>query len=97
VRLANPLAVAALLLPGFDVAAESAKEVRAVMYEFTYDAESLIITHAQVVGGYPSVDACKEAMARVSALGNAQAEPGEKIQLECSGIREVQPDPKPVY
>ena len=61
--------------------------VQAVMYEFTYNAQTLAITHAQVIGGYPSVDACREAMPRVVALGSPQLDSGEQIQLQCSGIR----------
>jgi len=45
--------------------------VQAVMYEFTYDAQTLAITHAQVIGGYPSVDECRAAMPRVAAVGAA--------------------------
>jgi len=61
--------------------------VQAVMYEFTYNAQTLAITHAQVIGGYPSVDACREAMPRVVALGAPQLDSGEQMQLQCSGIR----------
>jgi hypothetical protein len=74
-----------------------ADDIRAVMYEFTYNQQTLQITHAQVVGGYPSVDACREAMPRVSAVGGAQLDTDEKIQLECSGIREEQPVRPPIY
>ncbi len=61
--------------------------VQAVMYEFTYNAQTLAITHAQVIGGYPSVDACREAMPRVVAMGLPQLDSGEQLQLQCSGIR----------
>jgi len=57
------------------------------MYEFTYNATTLTITHAQVIGGYPSVDECREAMPRVVALGGPNLDQGEKMQLQCSGIR----------
>jgi hypothetical protein len=61
--------------------------VHAVMFELTYNAQTLEVTHAQVVGGYPSVDACKEAMPKVVAVGAPQLDQGEQMQLECSGIR----------
>lgn len=61
--------------------------VQAVMYEFTYNPETLAITHAQVIGGFPSVDECREAMSKVGAMASAQLESGEKLQLQCSGIR----------
>jgi hypothetical protein len=57
------------------------------MYEFTYNAQTLAITHAQVIGGYPSVDECREAMPKVVAMGSSQLESGEQMQLQCSGIR----------
>jgi hypothetical protein len=61
--------------------------VQAVMYEFTYNTQTLAITHAQVIGGYPSVDECREAMPKVVAMGSSQLESGEQMQLQCSGIR----------
>ena len=61
--------------------------VQAVMYEFTYNAQTLAITHAQVIGGYPSVDECREAMPKVAATGSPQLHSGEQMQLQCSGIR----------
>jgi hypothetical protein len=61
--------------------------VQAVMYEFTYNAQTLAITHAQVIGGYPSVDECREALPRVAAMGSVQLDSGELMQLQCSGIR----------
>jgi hypothetical protein len=61
--------------------------VQAVMYEFTYNAQTLAITHAQVIGGYPSVDECREALPRVAAMGSSQLDSGELMQLQCSGIR----------
>jgi hypothetical protein len=64
-----------------------ADSVQAVMYEFTYNAQTLVITHAQVVGGFPSVDLCREAMPRVAATGSVQLDAGEQMQLQCSGIR----------
>lgn len=57
------------------------------MYAFTYDAQTLAITHAQVIGGYPSVDRCREAMPKVAAAGSLQLGSGEHLQLQCSGIR----------
>ena len=65
-----------------------ADSVQAVMYEFTYNAQTLVITHAQVIGGFPSVDLCREAMPKVAATGSLQLEAGEQMQLQCSGIRE---------
>jgi hypothetical protein len=61
--------------------------VQAVMYEFTYNPETLAITHAQVIGGFPSVDECRQAMPGVVAMASPQLESSEKLQLQCSGIR----------
>lgn len=61
--------------------------VQAVMYEFSYNTQTLAITHAQVIGGYPSVDKCREAMLKVVAMGLPKLESGEQMQLQCSGIR----------
>jgi hypothetical protein len=61
--------------------------VQAVMYEFTYNTQTRAITHAQVVGGYPSVDECRDAMPKVVAMGSPQLELGEQMQLQCSGIK----------
>jgi hypothetical protein len=66
---------------------ETSDAIQAVMYEFTYNAQTLAITHAQVIGGYPSVDQCREAMPRVAANGSLQLGSGELMQLQCSGIR----------
>lgn len=75
--------------PAGESIAERAKSgVHAVMYEFTYDTTTLAITHAQVVGGYPSVDECREQMPRVMATGEPQVGEGEQMQLQCSGIKE---------
>jgi hypothetical protein len=61
--------------------------VQAVMYEFTYNLQTLAITHAQVVGGYPSVDECRAAMPKIVTMGSPHLEAGEQMQLQCSGIR----------
>ena len=61
--------------------------VQAVMYAFTYNPQTLAITHAQVIGGYPSVDLCRQAMPKVAATGSLQLDAGEQMQLQCSGIR----------
>jgi hypothetical protein len=61
--------------------------IQAIMYEFTYDTQTRAITHAQVIGGYPSVDDCREAMPKVVAMGSPQLGSGEQMQLQCSGIR----------
>jgi len=61
--------------------------IQAVMYEFTYNAQTRAITHAQVIGGYPSVDDCRDAMPKVATMGIPQLESGEQMQLQCSGIK----------
>jgi hypothetical protein len=61
--------------------------VQAIMYAFTYNAQTLAITHAQVIGGYPSVDLCRQAMPKVAVTGSLQLDAGEEMQLQCSGIR----------
>jgi hypothetical protein len=65
---------------------EKPTSVQAVMYAFTYNAQTLAITHAQVIGGYPSVDSCRQAMPKVAATGSLQLDAGEEMQLQCSGI-----------
>jgi hypothetical protein len=74
--------------------------IQAVMYAFTYNAQTLAITHAQVIGGFPSVDQCREAMPKVAATGALQLDSGEQMQLQCSGIRapadEATPASQPV-
>jgi hypothetical protein len=74
---------------------EWADTVQAVMYAFTYNAQTLAITHAQVIGGFPSVDQCREAMPRVAATGSLQLDSGEQMQLQCSGIRAPSGDATP--
>jgi hypothetical protein len=66
---------------------EKSNTVQAVMYEFTYNLQTLAITHAQVIGGYPSVDECRAAMPKVAAMGSPRLEAAEQMQLQCSGIR----------
>jgi len=66
---------------------EKPTTVQAVMYASTYNAQTLAITHAQVIGGYPSVDLCRQAMPKVAATGSLQLDAGEEMQLQCSGIR----------
>ena len=66
-------------------------ETKAVMYEFSYIEASMTIVHAQVIGGYPSVDACQEAMPKVMGVITPQLNEGERVQLQGSGIREVKP------
>lgn len=61
--------------------------IQAVMYEFTYNTQTRAITHAQVIGGYASVDDCRDAMPKVVTMGMPQLESGEQMQLQCSGIK----------
>ena len=61
--------------------------IQAVMYEFTYNAQTRAITHAQVIGGYATVDDCRDAMPKVVTMGMPQLESGEQMQLQCSGIK----------
>jgi hypothetical protein len=72
-----------------------ADDIRAVMFEFTYNEHTMLITHAQAIGGFPSVDACQEAMPKVYGAGSVQLDPGERMQLECSGIKERLADETP--
>jgi hypothetical protein len=78
--------------PAFESPQERAKSaVHAIMYEFTYDMQTLAITHAGVVGGYPSVDECRQNMSKVGVYATAQLDKGEQLQLQCSGIKEPMP------
>ena len=65
--------------------------VHAVMYEYTYELGSLVITHAQVVGGYGSVDLCRKAMPAVLATVAPQLGAQERARLQCSGITAGEP------
>jgi len=85
----------ALLALAFSTVAIADDPVRAIMYEFTYIESTGVISHAQVIGGFPSVDACEEAMAKVYGIGSVGLDAGEKMQLECSGIREEPDKPEP--
>jgi hypothetical protein len=75
--------------------AQKSDAIQAVMYEFTYNAQTLAITHAQVIGGCPSVDQCREALPKVAATGSLQLDSGELMQLQCSGIRSPDGTGKP--
>jgi hypothetical protein len=60
-------------------------EVHAVMFELAYDDKGAI-RHAQVIAGYASMDACRDAMRTV--MGRATVvEEGLTPQLECQGVR----------
>ena len=78
---AVPLAIAA-----YGDQPQPAASVHAVMYEFTYDYKSLVITHAQVIGGYRSVELCRKAIPAVLATVAPQLSSRERARLECSGV-----------
>jgi hypothetical protein len=82
-----------LVALAFSTVAMADDAVRAIMYEFTYIESTGVISHAQVIGGFPSVDACEEAMAKVYGIGSVGLDAGEKMQLQCSGIREQAAEP----
>ncbi len=88
------LLLLALLIPAADVPAPAPDPaaIRAVMFEFTYVEKTMTINHAQAIGGFATVDACRSAMPRVYGEGASQLDEGEAMQLECSGIRERAPD-----
>ena len=65
--------------------------VHAVMYALVYDAQSFEITHAQVIGGYPSLNVCRKAMTSVLAASSSQLKSNERLRLDCSGGRPVEP------
>jgi hypothetical protein len=82
--LANALASA-------DVPSSDTTEVHAVMFELAYDKDGAI-RHAQVIAGYASLDACKDAMRTV--MGRATVvEDGLTPQLECQGVRVTPKEP----
>lgn len=60
--------------------------VHAVMFEMDYDIRGNI-RHAQALGGYPSLDACRNAMPLKFGEIYAQLAPGLIAQLLCSSIR----------
>lgn len=58
--------------------------VRAVMFEWAFDKDGFI-RHAQVISGYPSLDACRDALR--SVMGRATVvEEGLTPQLLCQGV-----------
>jgi len=75
-----------LSLPAQSEVPPAGVEIHAVMYEFTYELRSLVITHAQVVGGYASVELCRQAMPAVLATVAPQLGAQERARLQCSGI-----------
>lgn len=61
--------------------------VQAVMFEWAFDKEGNI-RHAQVIAGYPTLDACQNAMRTV--MGRATVvEEGLTPQLLCQGVKAV--------
>lgn len=76
-----------LLLATADVPNDSEQvSVHAVMFELEYDMRGNI-RHAQALGGYPSLEACRSAMPRAFGEINAQLAPGLTPQLLCSSIK----------
>ena len=59
-----------------------------MLVEMDYDAGGAI-RHAEVLGGYASLDACRDAMPKVMAIAVPRLEKGLTPQLECSGVRRV--------
>jgi hypothetical protein len=82
-----PLLAFVACQPAFCNEPEKSDAAQAVMYELTYNSQTLVITHAQVIGAYPSVDKCREAMPKVVAMASSQLDSNERMQLQCSGIR----------
>ncbi len=57
--------------------------VHAVMFEMTINANTGIITHAQAVGGYPSLKDCNDSKHLVMVLAKRGLEENEIAQLQC--------------
>jgi hypothetical protein len=57
--------------------------VHAVMYELTYNKATYEITHAQVIGGYATLDKCKDATSKVMLLGLGGLEKDEQMSMLC--------------
>jgi len=89
--------LASIVIGGYTLSAmaiaEETTSLQAVMYALTFDAHTLNIRHAQVIGGYPSLAGCREAMARVRSLAAAQLKSDERLQLQCSGVRAADEEP----
>lgn len=69
---------------------EADEPIRAVMYEMGY-AQDGAIKHAQVYGGYPSMEKCVEAMPSVMGLATeVEGKDGLLPQLECSGPKQLE-------
>ena len=60
-------------------------DVRALMIEYEYDALGFI-RHAQIIGGYPTGDKCKNSMPAISAAIVPQLAAGLKLKLWCTSI-----------
>jgi len=63
--------------------------VRVVMFEMTYVPDSLVITHAQVIGGYGDVKDCTNSIGKVSQLGISGLEKGEMMKLWCVDVKAI--------
>jgi len=79
--------VSPLLYPTVGATAPAEPGVYAVMYALIFDARSLEITHAQVIGGYHSLEVCRKAMPSVVSASSSQLKSNERLRLDCSGSR----------
>jgi len=69
--------------------ADKSKDIHAVMFEMDYN-EAGVILHAQVIGGYPSLEDCSDKLGAAMAAIVPQLLKGVTPQLECSGVKAEQ-------
>jgi hypothetical protein len=62
-------------------------QVRAVMFEITISRSTGIWTHAQVIGGYPSHEACLRAAMVVEGAIAGQLDPDDIAVVLCPDIK----------
>jgi hypothetical protein len=60
--------------------------IHAVMFLLTYTADGAI-THAQVIGGYADLDACKTHLPGAAAAITPELKDGEQPEIFCQGLR----------
>ena len=75
------------------------KPVHAVMFEMTLNTVTHVVTHAQVVGGYPDLKECNESAPKVMVLATRELKPNEVAQLQCFAsisLDKEAPAPEPV-
>ena len=67
--------------------------IHAVLFLLTFNSQTLEITHAQVIGGYPTLEDCRGKLSAAMAMIAPELTAGELPQLECSTVQTRTEDP----